>query len=90
MKDETLELMYSIPAKASIYIKQNPTANPSNIAITLSTKNVTKIRDYIYNNIFNEPIPEKISSISCFCYLVFPSDFIKDDVILIGELSKIE
>jgi hypothetical protein len=89
MKDETLELMYLIPAKASIYIKQNPTATPSNVAITLNTKNVVKIRDYIYTNIFNESIPEKISSILCFGYLVFPSDFIREDVILVGEFSKI-
>lgn len=90
MENEILELMNLIPVKASIYIKSNQTANPSNLAITLSTNNVIKIRDYIFTNIFQEPIPELISSITVFCYTVLPSDFISDDVILIGEISKIE
>lgn len=83
------ELFYAIRLNSELYQSKNYMVDFSHMACTISTNNLNKIIDHHFS-MTNQKIPEKVSEFTIHGLKIFPSDFISDKDILIGEIKKIE
>lgn len=89
MENETADLIWSIKTQTELFLFKNSIIDSSNIAITISTKNLNKIVDY-HSVLTNQKLKLHSQMIKVYGYNILPSEAIQDDCILVGEISKIK
>ena len=83
------DLFYTLRINQEYYIKDNVAIDFSEIGCTVSTNNLKRMIDHHFE-ITNQPRPENVSKIEIHGMRVFPSDFLSDDEIIVGKISKMQ
>lgn len=83
------DLFYAIRSNCEYYQIKNYAIDFGKISCTISTNNLNKIIDYHFS-MTNQKRPEKVSEFTIYGIRIFPSDFISDNEILIGEIKNLK